>query len=297
LRANVIAKIIGPTKRVKAGLASGRSRWRLAPSTFSIGRHREKRGTVRFKDKVALVIGASEGIGKATALLLAGEGAHVVAVARGAKKLAGLASEKVPGPGRVATIAADCTDEAAVKSVVSSVTGAGGRIDILVNNVGGSTIAPDPYGSVEDILLEDFERMLRFNLFPAFLMCKHVAPVMKRQKSGKIVNLSSTAARGKTTIASYAAAKAGIESFTTKLARELGPFGINVNAVAPGLVLTDRINRTISNVSPEVRKQRLENIPMRRHSVPEDQARVIAFLASDDALMITGSTIDVSGGA
>lgn len=252
---------------------------------------------MRFKDRIVLVVGGSEGIGKATALLFAREGASVVAVARGADKLAALASETPEGPGRIATIAADCVDETAVRNVVKSVVDANGRIDVLVNNVGGSTIAPDPYGSVEDILLEDFERMLRFNLLPAFLMCKHVSPVMKRQKSGKIVNLSSTAARGKTTIASYAAAKAGIESFTTKLARELGPFGINVNAVAPGLVLTDRINRTINNVPPEVRRQRLENVPMRRHSMPEDQARVIAFLASNDADMVTGSTIDVSGGA
>jgi NAD(P)-dependent dehydrogenase (short-subunit alcohol dehydrogenase family) len=252
---------------------------------------------VRFKGKVALVVGASEGIGKATALLLAQEGANVVGVARGAEKLIALAAAPIGGSGRIGTIPADCMDENAVKTVVNTVVAASGGIDILVNNVGGSTIAPDPYGLVEDTSLEDFERMIRFNLLPAFLMCKHVAPVMKKQKSGKIVSLSSTAARGKTTIASYAAAKAGIGSFTTKLSRELGPFGINVNAVAPGLVLTDRINRTIANVSPEVRSRQLETIPMRRFSLPEDQARVIAFLASSDADMITGSTIDVSGGA
>ncbi|MDP3175863.1 MAG: SDR family NAD(P)-dependent oxidoreductase [Phenylobacterium sp.] len=251
---------------------------------------------MRFLGKVAVIAGASEGIGRATAQLMAGEGATVVAVARNAENLGSLAAEPVEGPGVVEGFPADLVSEEAVVAVVDHVVKAHGRIDILVNNIGGSTIVAKPFATVEDTSLDDFERMLRFNLVPTFLMCKYAGAVMKRQGSGKIVNLSSLSARGHSSISPYGAAKAGIESFTTKLSRELGPFGINVNAVAPGLVLTDRINRTIGAVSPEVRAERVKSIPLRRDSQPEDQARVIAFLCSSDADMVTGSTLDVSGG-
>ena len=253
---------------------------------------------MRFKDKVAIIAGASEGIGRATAVLMAAEGAIVVPVARNAANLASLAKEIADAGGRCQVFVADCLDEAAVADVVAKVMAAYGRIDILVNSIGGSTIVANPIGDVSDTSLADFEKMLQFNLVPTFLTCKHVGPVMKAQGSGKIVNMSSLAARGHGSISSYSAAKAGVISFTTKLARELGPFGINCNAIAPGLVLTERINRTIgSGDTPEARAERVKNIPMRRHSMPEDQARVVAFLASDDAAMVTGSTLDVAGGA
>jgi NAD(P)-dependent dehydrogenase (short-subunit alcohol dehydrogenase family) len=114
-------------------------------------------------------------------------------------------------------------------------------------------------------------------------MCKYVGPVMKAQKSGKIVYTSSMASRGESQAGSaYGAAKAGIISFTRKFCRELGPCGINCNGIAPALVLTNRINKTIGAVSPEVAAERARNIPIRRNSMPEDQALVVAFRASSD---------------
>jgi NAD(P)-dependent dehydrogenase (short-subunit alcohol dehydrogenase family) len=225
------------------------------------------------------------------------EGASVVAIARSEARLASLAQElKAHGVGSTAMVA-DCLDETAVRDVVSKVKESYGRIDVLVNSIGGSTVVENSMALVEEMTLADFERVVEFNLVPTFLMCKYVGPVMKAQKSGKIVNMSSMASRGESQAGSaYGAAKAGIISFTRKLSRELGPWGVNCNGIAPALVLTDRINRTIGAVSPEVAAERARNIPLRRNSMPEDQALVVAFRASSDADMITGVTIDVTGG-
>ena len=251
----------------------------------------------RFTGKVVLIAGASEGIGRATASLMAAEGATIVAVARSEARLASLAEELSATGGGSQMIVADCEDETAVKEVVSKVLQTWGRIDVLVNSIGGSTVIKNSVALIEEMTLADFERVVHFNLVPTFLMCKYVGPVMKAQGSGKIVNMSSLASRGETqSSGAYSAAKAGIIAFTRKLSRELGPWGVNCNAISPALVLTDRINRTVGAVSAEVNAERIKNIPLRRHSMPEDQARVVAFLASSDADMITGVTIDVAGG-
>ena len=253
---------------------------------------------MRFAGKVALIAGASEGIGRATAVLLASEGADVVVVARNGERLANLAEElKAYGHG-VLTVVADCVKEEDVQSTVRKAVDKFGRIDILVNCIGGSTIIKDSRTAVEDMSLAEFEALVQFNLVPTFLMCKHVSPLMKAQGSGKIVNISSLASRGLTgSSGAYSAAKAGIIALTRKLSIELGPSGVHCNGIAPGLVLTERINRHyVPNMSPENAAALLNSIPLRRHSMPEDQARVVAFLASRDSDMVTGVTIDVAGG-
>jgi len=173
-----------------------------------------------------------------------------------------------------------------------------GRIDILVNAVGGSTIIPQPAAPVEELTQDDWHRVLTFNLEGTFLFCHTVAPVMKRQGSGKVVNISSIAGRGisPTSSSAYAAAKGGIIAFTRKLAHELGPFGINVNAIAPSLTLTERIRPRWEQRSNEEQAQEIARTPLRRVAEAQDQARVLCFLASRDADFVTGVTIDVTGG-
>jgi NAD(P)-dependent dehydrogenase (short-subunit alcohol dehydrogenase family) len=192
----------------------------------------------------------------------------------------------------------DALNQGQVDAVVDDVVRDFGRIDILVNAVGGSTIISKPAAMVEEHSLDDWQRVIRFNLDGTFLFTHAVVPVMKRQKSGKIVNLASIAGRG-ISVASggaYAAAKGGIIAFTRKLSFELGPFGININAIAPSLTLTERIRPHWNQRSPEAQAAQLEATPLRRVAEASDQAKVICFLASSDADFVTGLTIDVTGG-
>jgi NAD(P)-dependent dehydrogenase (short-subunit alcohol dehydrogenase family) len=172
------------------------------------------------------------------------------------------------------------------------------RIDVLVNAVGGSTIIGKPAATIDELSLADWQRLLHFNLTGTFLFCHAVVPVMKRQAGGKIVNISSIAGRGLSPSSSsaYATAKGGIIALTRKLSIELGPFGITVNAIAPSLTLSPRLRPRWDGMSPVEQKAEVERVPLRRVAEPEDQARVICFLASRDADFVTGVTIDVTGG-
>jgi NAD(P)-dependent dehydrogenase (short-subunit alcohol dehydrogenase family) len=193
---------------------------------------------------------------------------------------------------------ADALDAAQVKDVVESTVRDLGRIDILVNAVGGSTVIPKPGATVDELTLAEWQKLIAFNLDGTFLFSNAVAAVMKRQRSGKIVNLSSIAGRGisESSSAAYAAAKGGIIAFTRKLAHELGPFGVTVNAIAPSLTLTERIRPRWNERTPEEQAQEVARTPLRRVAEARDQARVICFLASPDADFVTGVTIDVTGG-
>ncbi len=173
-----------------------------------------------------------------------------------------------------------------------------GHIDILVNAVGGSTIVAKPGGTVDELSFADWQKLIDFNLTGTFLFTHAVVPVMKQQQSGKIVNLVSIAGRGLSVSSSsaYAAAKGGIIAFTRKLAFELGPFGININAIAPSKTLTERIRPHWDRRSPEDQQAEIDRTPLRRVAEAADQARVICFLASSDADFVTGVTIDVTGG-
>ena len=253
---------------------------------------------MRFGGKVALITAAASGIGRATADIIGAEGGIVVAVDTDAGRLeAAVAAIKAAG-GRAYARQADALDPKQVEiAVVAAVFELGG-IDILVNAVGGSTIIPRPAATVDELTLDDWQRLIAFNLEGTFLGCHTVAPVMKHQKSGKIVNISSIAGHGTSASSSsaYAAAKGGIIAFTTKLAHELGPHGITVNAIAPSMTLTERIRPRWEQRTAEEQAREITRTPLRRMAEARDQARVICFLASSDADFVTGVTIDVTGG-
>ncbi len=164
--------------------------------------------------------------------------------------------------------------------------------------MGGSTIIEKPSAGIDELSFDDWQRIIDFNLNATYLMTNAVVPAMKQAGSGKIVNLSSIAGRGLSTTSSsaYAAAKGGIIAFTRKLADELGPFGININAIAPSLTLTERLLPHWEKRSAAEQAAIVERIPLRRVPNAMDQAKVVAFLASSDADFITGVTIDVTGG-
>jgi len=250
---------------------------------------------MRFKDKIALITAAANGIGRATAEIMAREGAVVICVDNHPERLEAAVSALGSGAhGRLC----NALDQGQVDAVVADVVTTFGRIDILVNAVGGSTIISKPSALVEEHSLEDWRRVIAFNLDGTFLFTHAVVPIMKRQKSGKIVNLASIAGRGMSVASgsAYAAAKGGIIAFTRKLSFELGPFGININAIAPSLTLTERIRPHWNQRSPEAQTAQVEATPLRRVAEASDQAKVICFLASSDADFVTGLTIDVTGG-
>ncbi len=253
---------------------------------------------MRFSDRVAIVTAAASGIGRATAEIRARDGAQLVAVdndeGRLEEMVAALKAEGDQARGR----RVDALDAAAVEGLVADVLKEFGAIDILVNAVGGSTIIPRPGAQVEELSLQDWQRLIAFNLEGTFLFCHAVAPIMKRQCRGKIVNISSIAGRGLSLSSSsaYAAAKGGIIAFTKKLALELGPYGVTVNAIAPSRTLSPRIRPRWEALAEAEREAEIARVPLRRLAEPVDQARVICFLASSDADFVTGQTIDVTGG-
>jgi len=253
---------------------------------------------MRFRGKVALISAAGAGIGRATAMIIGREGGTVVAVDVEQGALDRLTAELGAAGGRALALRADALDAQSVEAVVRRAGDAHGRIDILVNAVGGSTVIERPAALLDELTLEEWQRLLHFNLTGTFLFCRAVVPVMKRQRNGKIVNLSSIAGRGlsQSSSSAYATAKGGIIALTRKLASELGPHGITVNAIAPSLALSERIRPHWERRSAEAQAAEIKRTPLGRVATPEDQARVICFLASADADFVTGVTIDVTGG-
>lgn len=250
---------------------------------------------MRFNDKIALITAAANGIGRATAEIMARDGARVICVDNHPQRLeAAVAALGERAHGRLC----DALDQTQVDVVVAGVDKEFGRIDILVNAVGGSTIIAKPSASVEEHSLDEWQRVIKFNLDGTFLFTHAVVPIMKRQRSGKIVNLASIAGRGLSVASgsAYAAAKGGIIALTRKLSFELGPFGININAIAPSLTLTERIRPHWNQRSPQAQAAQVDATPLRRVAEASDQAKVICFLASTDADFVTGLTIDVTGG-
>ena len=252
---------------------------------------------MRFKDKTALITACASGIGRATAEIMANEGAFIVGVDNDQRRLDMMVEAIAMTGGRARRSLHRRTERGRGKRVVEETAKHYG-IDILVNAVGGSTIISKPAATVDELSLDDWQRVIAFNLQGTFLFCHAVVPVMKRQKSGKIVNLASIAGRGLSQVSSsaYSAAKGGIIAFTRKLSFELGPFGINVNAIAPSLTLTERIRPHWNQRPPDAQAAEIARTPLRRVAEAADQAKVICFLASSDADFVTGLTIDVTGG-
>jgi NAD(P)-dependent dehydrogenase (short-subunit alcohol dehydrogenase family) len=253
---------------------------------------------MRFQDKVAVITAAASGIGRATADIMAAEGAVVVGVDNDRERLEAAVAELRSAGGRAHGRVCNALDAAQVEATVASIVQEFGAIDILVNAVGGSTIVSKSNATVDELSFADWKRLIDFNFDGTFLFTHAVVPVMKEQRRGKIVNLSSIAGRGLSVSSSsaYAAAKGGIIAFTRKLAFELGPYGININAIAPSRTLTERIRPRWNQQSPEDQQAEIERTPLRRVAEAPDQARVICFLASSDADFVTGVTIDVTGG-
>lgn len=256
---------------------------------------------MRFTDNTAIVTGAARGIGAATALRLAREGARVaiidLAEDAAAATAASIASDEdvLTAGGSAVGLGADMTSAAAVDAAVDSFADTEGRLDVFVNNAGVTR---------DDLLFrltpDDWDFVLRTNLTSAFNGLRAAQRRMTPAGRGAIVNLSSRSALGNRGQANYSAAKAGVQGLTATAAIELGPFGIRVNAVAPGYIATPMTAATAERIglAPSDHQAKVaEATPLRRVGQPEEIAAVIAFLASEDASYVSGQTLYVNGGA
>jgi NAD(P)-dependent dehydrogenase (short-subunit alcohol dehydrogenase family) len=254
----------------------------------------------RVAGKIALVTGAANGLGRAIALRLAEEGATLVMVDIDAAglaeterqlKAANAGSNRPP-----LVVTADVTEEAPVKALFKQTLDAYGRLDILVNDVGGGSS-----GHIWEVTLEEWDHIIKLNMRSAFLCTREAAAHMKDRRASCIINLSSGAREGTPWTAyyignsAYSAAKAGIHGFTRGVALELAEYGVRVNAVAPGPIETERTGPGFRKID-QLEYGPIRATPLRRIGVPEDIANAVLYLASDEANYITGTTLPVAGG-
>lgn len=240
------------------------------------------------KDRVALVTGASQGIGRATALALARAGAKVAAAARSADKLALLVSDITAAGDEAMAVPMDVAEFEQVKSGFQQTLERFGKLDILVNN---AAITRDALAL--RMKIEDWEAVLRTNLTGAHLCIQQALAVMVRQRYGRIINVTSVVAQsGNAGQANYVASKGGLIGLTKAIAAEMASRNITVNAIAPGFIETPMTEPLPQKVKDEMR----EKVPLGRLGAPEDVAAAIVFLASEEAGYITGHVLDVNGG-
>ena len=244
----------------------------------------------RFAGRVAIVTGAGRGMGREIALTLARQGAAVVVNDVQAERVAAVAAEIEAAGGRALAVAADISREDQVNAMVKAAVEKFGAVDILVNNAGilGNT------QPIELIAADEWDRMMAINVKGVFLCTKAVLPLMQARRYGKIVNVSSSAGRSTSTFggAHYTTSKAAILGLTRHTAREAAPYGINVNATAPGSMDTEMVRERASDEHLERERQK---IPLRRLGTAQDQASLVAFLCSDEASYIAGATVDING--
>lgn len=240
--------------------------------------------------KTAIVTGAARGIGREIARALAKEGAFVIVNYNGSREKAEETVEEIRKDGGKAEVyQCDVSDFQASEEMVKNILATHSRVDILVNNAG---ITRD--GLIMKMSGEDFERVIDINLKGCFHMIRHLSRQFLKQRSGKIINISSISGiLGNVGQANYAASKAGIIGLTKSVARELASRGINVNAIAPGFIETEMTDV----LSDAVKEAAVKQIPMGHFGKPEDVAELAVFLASDRAKYITGQVISVDGGA
>nr|WP_067928874.1 beta-ketoacyl-ACP reductase [Alicyclobacillus shizuokensis] len=247
----------------------------------------------RLQDRVAVVTGAARGIGAATAKRLAADGAKVAVLDLRKEACQDTVNAISAAGGHALAVGCDVRDAQQVEAAMQQVVARWGRLDILVNNA----------GIIRDNLLfrmseDDWDMVMNVHLKGAFLCSRAAQRYMVEQRYGKIVNTSSTSALGNRGQANYATAKAGLQGFTRTLAIELGPFNINVNAVAPGFIVTDMTRAAAERVGmsfEEFERAAIERIPLRRAGKPEDVANVVAFLVSDEASYVSGQVIYING--
>ena len=247
---------------------------------------------IGFDGQTVIVTGAGHGFGRAMAQSFMARGAQVYGCdvnAEGLAETARLTGCKI--------VVLDVGDRAAVQAAVADVVSTTGRIDVLVNNAGG--VCGQAGRAIEEITAEDWQVIFDVNLSGSFFMAQAVAPAMKRQKAGRIVNISSGAGRtiSLTGIQAYASAKAGQIGLTRQLAHELGPWGITVNCVAPGFVRSNpATERQWDAMGPARQAALVDGIALRRLGAPDDIAHAVMFFASDYAGWITGEVLGVDGG-
>jgi NAD(P)-dependent dehydrogenase (short-subunit alcohol dehydrogenase family) len=258
---------------------------------------------VRLQDRVAVITGAAKGMGSAISTALADEGAHLVLAARETAPLE--AQARALGgrhpQGRYVTVPTDVVDARAVEALARRALEEFGRIDILVNAAG--TIGPIET-PLHQIAPEDWDRVLGVNVKGVFLCCRAVVPAMIERRYGKIINIAGTSGlRGYRFRAAYSSSKWAVRGLTRTLALEVGPFGVNVNAICPGVVEGDRMTTIIQEkarvrgwTSTQVFDEYIEEMALRRFTKDEDVANAVVFLASEESRQITGHEMIVDGG-
>src|SRR5574341_360647 len=258
--------------------------------------------TRRLEDRVAIVTGAAKGMGGEICLALAREGAHLALAAREEGPLAALAHEVEALGRRALVVPTDVTDEAAVARLVERTRQTfGGRIDILVNGAGVTGPVETP---VWEIKAEDWDHVLSVNLKGTFLPIKHVLPVMIAQRYGRIVVISGTSGlRGYKHRAAYSSSKWALRGLTRTVALEAGPYNVNVNAIHPGIVAGDRMDRLCREkarkrgwTAEQVYQEYVQEMALRRVTTADDIASAVAFLCTDDSRNMTGQSVTVDGG-
>jgi len=251
---------------------------------------------LKLNNKVALILASSKGLGKAIATSLAAEGARVIISSRNLQELTQTAQEIKNLTGNdVTVIAADVSKAEDVEKLVTQVGGNFGHIDILLNNAGGP-----PFDKFEHFDDEQWQKAFELNLLSFARLSRLVLPYMKKTGSGRIINIISGSVKAVLANSVLSTSmRMGVVGMAKLMADEFGPYNITVNNVAPGMILTDRIKHTLpKDADPEeALKERAKNIPLGRIGKPEELANLVTFLASDAASYITGTTIQVDGGA